>query len=121
MGDVYETEKFEGSAVVYAADTSKQVDIDTADFRVKRGYASHPKHLRHDYVTQDEGPETEKMLTRQVLVLTGGGVSPWAVISCLRRIIKSIERDGLAVGRDRDGRLYREGGTRGAKPQKKRL
>jgi hypothetical protein len=120
MSDIYGAERLRGSAVVYAADTRGKIEIDTADFEVERGCASHPAQLRHDYVTQDEGPDTETMLTRQVLVLTGGGVAPWAVISCLKRIIKSIEKDGLAVGRDPDGRLYREGGARRPTPSKRK-
>jgi hypothetical protein len=105
---------FEGTGSIYAlSEHYPDPDVFTADYLIDFGADTWPEQMRAARLRRRQRGKRPHRLPRtsarhQILVVFGPEVSPGQAVKELKRAVKSIERDGLLIGRDRFGDLVWE-------------
>jgi hypothetical protein len=108
--DLRDGEVFSGTAAAYVIGARDIHEITVGDYEVDLVTESRREELRATRQRrQREGKPVSKLsryaLRDETIIIFGPHVSPEDAVSALQRAIRTIENDGLLIGRDKKGGL----------------
>jgi hypothetical protein len=104
--------RIKGTAIIYRTHRD-ELDINSADFRVDIGAATHPKQFRAYRLRRQKAGKplpviSADALHRDIMLIVGAGACPNFVISWLYRIITEIKNNKLVIGIKPTGKVATE-------------
>jgi hypothetical protein len=104
--------QIKGTAIIYRTHRD-ELDINSADFKVNIGAATHPKQFRAYRLRRQKAGKplpviSADALHRDIMLIVGAGACPNFVISWLYRIITEIKNNKLVIGIKPTGKVATE-------------